>query len=163
MDRNPAVNAGDMGSSPRPGRVHKPISPCATITRHALLTQRKPACCNKDPEQPKTTTMSTTTTTTIYIYIYQLCIPSMNNSKRKLRKQLLELPRWLSGKESAHQCRRHRFDPWSGKIPHAVEQLNHNYSAPMQQVLKPSTLKACAPQQEKPMQSNYRVTPTLCS
>ena len=27
------------------------------------------------------------------------------------------LPRWLSGKESACQCRRHRFDPWMGKIP----------------------------------------------
>ena len=31
-----------------------------------------------------------------------------------------EIPRWLSGKESACQCRRHRrsrFDPWVGKIP----------------------------------------------
>ena len=27
------------------------------------------------------------------------------------------LLRWLSGKESACQCRRHRFDPWEGKIP----------------------------------------------
>ena len=30
------------------------------------------------------------------------------------------LPRWLSGKEPACQCRRHRrcgFDPWVGKIP----------------------------------------------
>ena len=27
------------------------------------------------------------------------------------------LPRWLSGKESACQCRRHRFNPWVGKIP----------------------------------------------
>ena len=26
------------------------------------------------------------------------------------------LPRWLRGKESACQCRRHRFDPWVGKI-----------------------------------------------
>ena len=34
------------------------------------------------------------------------------------------LPRWFNGKESACQCRRHRFHPWSGKIPHAVEQLN---------------------------------------
>ena len=25
--------------------------------------------------------------------------------------------RGLSGKESACQCRRHRFDPWVGKIP----------------------------------------------
>ena len=32
----------------------------------------------------------------------------------------IEIPRWLSGKESACQCRRvrrHRFDPWVGKIP----------------------------------------------
>ena len=27
------------------------------------------------------------------------------------------LPRWLSGKESACQCRRCRFDPWVRKIP----------------------------------------------
>ena len=27
------------------------------------------------------------------------------------------LPWWLSGKESACQCRRCRFDPWAGKIP----------------------------------------------
>ena len=27
------------------------------------------------------------------------------------------LPRWLSGKETTCQCRRHRFDPWVGKIP----------------------------------------------
>ena len=28
----------------------------------------------------------------------------------------------LSGKESACQCRGHGFDPWSGKIPHPMEQ-----------------------------------------
>ena len=33
------------------------------------------------------------------------------------------LPWWLSGKESACQCSRHEFDPWSRKIPHAVGQL----------------------------------------
>ena len=27
------------------------------------------------------------------------------------------LPWWLSGKESACQCRRHGFNPWGGKIP----------------------------------------------
>ena len=31
---------------------------------------------------------------------------------------------WLSGKESDCQCRRHGFDPWSRKIPHASEQLS---------------------------------------
>jgi len=33
-------------------------------------------------------------------------------------------PWWLSGKESACQCRRLGFDAWSGKIPHAAEQLS---------------------------------------
>ena len=27
------------------------------------------------------------------------------------------LPKWLSGKESAYQCRRHEFDLWVRKIP----------------------------------------------
>ena len=34
------------------------------------------------------------------------------------------LPCWLSDKQSACQCRRHRFEPWSGKIPHAIEQFS---------------------------------------
>ena len=34
------------------------------------------------------------------------------------------LPWWLSGKESTCQCRRHWFDPWAGKIPHAAERLS---------------------------------------
>ena len=29
----------------------------------------------------------------------------------------VKLPRWLSDKESACQCRRDGFDPWEGKIP----------------------------------------------
>ena len=33
-----------------------------------------------------------------------------------------ELPWWLRGKESAYQCRRLGFNPWSGKIPHTTEQ-----------------------------------------
>jgi len=39
-------------------------------------------------------------------------------------KLKLGLPWWLSGKESNCQCRRHGFDPWSRKIPHASEQLS---------------------------------------
>ena len=34
-----------------------------------------------------------------------------------LRKKQAWIPRWLSGKEPACQCRRHGFDPWVGKIP----------------------------------------------
>ena len=33
------------------------------------------------------------------------------------------LPWWRSGWESACQCRGHGFEHWSGKIPHAAEQL----------------------------------------
>ena len=29
----------------------------------------------------------------------------------------ISLPRWLSSKESACQCKRHGFDPWVRKIP----------------------------------------------
>ena len=38
-------------------------------------------------------------------------------------KLLLGLPWWRSGWESACRCRGHGFEPWSGKIPHATEQL----------------------------------------
>ena len=37
------------------------------------------------------------------------------------KKEGQGLPCWISGKESTYQCRRHRFDPWSRKIPHFVE------------------------------------------
>ena len=33
------------------------------------------------------------------------------------KSQLQGPPRWLSGRESACQCRGHGFDPWVGKIP----------------------------------------------
>ena len=45
-----------------------------------------------------------------------------------LKKQ--KLPWWHSGLESACQYRGHGFEPWSGKITHATEQLgplHHNY------------------------------------
>ena len=48
-------------------------------------------------------------TTTISVYRYT-CIGSEG------------LPWWLRGKESSCQCRRHTFDPWSEKIPHAAAQ-----------------------------------------
>ena len=38
--------------------------------------------------------------------------------------KFIGLPWWRSGWESACQCRRHGFEPWSGKIPHAAEQLS---------------------------------------
>ena len=43
---------------------------------------------------------------------------------RSLISRWLGLSRWRSGWESACQCRGHGFEPWSGKIPHAAEQLS---------------------------------------
>ena len=48
----------------------------------------------------------------------------MRFSSRKQSNEAVGLPWWLSGKASACQCRRHRFDPWSRKIPHAMEHLS---------------------------------------
>ena len=77
------------------------------------------------------------------------------------------LPWWLSGKESACQCTRRGFDLWSGKIPHAMEQLspcatttwvcalepgNRNFWSHVPQLLTPTCPRAGAPQREKPLQ-----------
>ena len=82
-----------------------------------------------------------------------------------LRKMSQGLPWCLSGKESACQCRRHKFNPWSRKISHApgaakpvchkfwactLEPGSRNYRAHVLQLLKPLHSRACAPQQEKP-------------
>ena len=47
----------------------------------------------------------------------------MYNMITIIKTALLGLPWWHSGWESASQCRGHGFEPWSGKIPHAAEQL----------------------------------------
>ena len=39
-------------------------------------------------------------------------------------KEELGLPWWRSGWESACQCGGHGFEPWSGRIPRAAEQLS---------------------------------------
>ena len=67
--------------------------------------------------------------------------------------------------ESTGQWRRHEFDPWSRKTPHATKWLTlcHNYWdcapepgckdwADVPQLLKPACPTACAPQQEKILQ-----------
>ena len=38
-------------------------------------------------------------------------------SNQYISLHLIGLPRWLSCKETACQCRRHRFNPWVRKIP----------------------------------------------
>ena len=55
----------------------------------------------------------------------------------ELNKELTKvrgLPWWFSGKESTCQWRRHEFNPWSGTIPHTVEQLSQ-YTATFEPML----------------------------
>lgn len=66
------------------------------------------------------------------------------------------LPWWLTGRESTCQCRRHKFDPWSGKILRATEQLN---SAPQQE--KPSQWEVCTTTTSKPVQQQRPAQPKI--
>ena len=56
---------------------------------------------------------------------------------------------WSSGWESTCQCGEHRFDPWSRKIPHAVEQL-----IPWATIVSSSaaTTEICMPRVSAPQQ-----------
>ena len=58
-------------------------------------------------------------------FYYLTSINVANEEQQTSLKVCLgRLPWWLSGKESAYQCRRHGFNPWSRKIPYATEQLS---------------------------------------
>ena len=50
-------------------------------------------------------------------------ISDKTDFKNYYKRQGRGLPRLLSGKEFACHCRRQGVHPWSGKIPHAAEQL----------------------------------------
>ena len=60
------------------------------------------------------------------------------------------LPWWHSGWESACQCRGHGFEPWSGRIPHAAEQLG-----PWATTTEPALLEPVLPN-ERPRQWEAR-------
>ena len=59
--------------------------------------------------------------TTIHLILY---FPMLGVCTYAYWKHAAGLPCWLSGKVSTSHCSRVRFSPWSGKIPHAVEQLS---------------------------------------
>ena len=68
---------------------------------------------------------------------------------------------WLSGKESACQCRRHGFDPGSGKILHTTQQLSLCASATELVLLRPRAAN------HEPTCCNYwnlrALQPVLCN
>ena len=85
---------------------------------------------------------------------------------KSLKRKAEGLPWWLTGKESTYQSRRHGFDPWSRKIPHApVPQLFSLCSRTWElQLLSPCTLGPVLCNKrthwnEKPVPHSERVAP----
>ena len=59
-------------------------------------------------------------TTSLYLGFIVLTLPALVLVSYDIYKSIRGLPTWLSGKESACQCRRHKrhgFHTWVGKIP----------------------------------------------
>ena len=71
----------------------------------------------------KTTYFISRKKTSLYSYHVQSMAGNHTNKNNIYIKEYVGLPWWCSGWESACQCRGHRFEPWSGKIPHAAERL----------------------------------------
>ena len=73
----------------------------------------------------------------LHLFAALLCVCQLhgqdtNCQNLSLKVHQMGLPWWFNGKESACQCRRHRFDPWSGRIPQALgtaKSRHHNFWA----------------------------------
>ena len=84
-------------------------------------------------------------------------------NEKRAASRISGLPWWLSGKESACQCRRHRFNPWSRKIPRAGGQhmpICHNYWGHLPTfwslcTLEPVRRNKRSHHSEKPVQCNW--------
>ena len=61
----------------------------------------------------------------LHLLQYVSCMGShrVSNAHWPFKRWYQGLPWWRSGWESVCQCRGYGFEPWSGKIPHAAEQL----------------------------------------
>ena len=63
-------------------------------------------------------------------HYFSLTLLGLRLAPNSEKTRTSRLPWWLSGKESAGQCSRHRFDPQSRKIPCALEQRSHCATLP---------------------------------
>ena len=75
------------------------------------------------------------------------------------------LPWWLSGKESTCQCKGHRFNRCSRKIPHALRQLIPDATTikPVLQSPRASTTEVCLPQSLCPATREATAVRSLCT
>ena len=119
-----------------------------------------------------------------YIYKYPITLSPRNSglkgvaffssltpfslNKYLKKKNYLGLPWWLSGEEAPlgkpRQCRRHKFDLLSGKIPHTTKPVGHNYWAC---TLDPRNCNYWKPHTLEPVLHNKRShqneKPVLCN
>ena len=79
--------------------------------------------CQKVPHTPAHKTLTSVRDREVQKGMWLRCHPGIQEKRED------QLPWWLSGKESACQCRRHGFNPWSRKIPQATEHLSPRVSA----------------------------------
>ena len=79
--------------------------------------------------------------------------------RRKERSATLGLPWWRSGWEFACQCRGHGFKPWSGRIPHAAEQLGPWATTTEPARLEPVLLNKRGRDSERPTHRNEEWPP----
>ena len=75
-----------------------------------------------------------------------------------LRKSL-GLPWWRSGWETACQCRGHGFELWSGKIPHAAEQLGPWATTTEPECLEPVLCNKRGRDSERPVHRDEEWSP----
>ena len=80
-------------------------------------------------------------------------------AKDRIKEASGGLPWWRSGWESACQCRGHGFEPWSGKIPHAVEQLGPWATITEPAHLEPVLRNKRGRDSERPMHRNEEWPP----
>ena len=117
--------------------LNTPAGSAGAATLHGLPRPR--ARVPQDTAAPKTerTSISSLPERDSGIFSQEhLYDPTEDCMKHYIRKEETGFPWRLSVKESACQFRRHRFQPWSRKIPHAVEQLSPCATATEAQALR---------------------------
>ena len=63
-----------------------------------------------------------------YVYLLPILVDVSQKPTQYCKAIILQLKinKLKKKKESTCQCRRHRFNPWSEKMPYTAEQLNPN-------------------------------------
>ena len=84
-------------------------------------------------------------------------------NKLKNKNHMIGLPWWRSGWESACQCRGHGFEPWSGKIPHAAEQLGPWATIAERACLEPVLRNKRGRDNERPAHRDEEWTPLVAT